>query len=296
MSALSQIEYRSRLTWRNYSNGQGCWELKMETMREPLTVYSSSLSGKAGLLDETKLVLQYLATGQSIDDVRGMVVEQNLLSKQSPHTRQAVWDAIRLRLAGMGDDHRIRRVARVVTSPQLTVQAQNLILFYELCRSQPLLADLTADCLYPLYAKGRSVIDKTDVITWLSFTAEAHTEIATWSPQTREKIASNYLSLVRDFGLLNGVQQKHFTQVYIPLPAFAYMLYDLHEQGLGTKDIIDSPAFRMLLIDHDDLMLLFADAARSNYVTFRRTGTIYDLVFHYASVDEVMERVTSKVS
>jgi hypothetical protein len=267
----------------------------METMREPTIVYSSSLSGKAGLLDETRQVLQYLAMGHSLDDIRRLVLDSNLLSKQSFHTRQSTWDAIHLRLAGVGDEHRIARLAHVIVSPTLTLQAQNLILFYELCRSQRLLADLTTDCLYPLYASGRSVIDKGDVIRWLSATAATHPEITTWSPQTCEKIASNYLSLVRDFGLLIGTNQKRITQVYVPLPAFLYTLYDLYEQGLSMKSIIDSSAFHLLLIDRDDLMLLLADATRAGYITFRHAGTIYDLTFHYPSIDEVLRHVAREV-
>src|SRR5262245_11938696 len=134
----------------------------METMR--MTVYSSSLSGKAGLLDETRQVLQQVAAGHTLDDVRAMVVDANLLIKQSRHTRQAVWDAIRLRLGGVGDEGRILQLAQVVTSPRFTTQAQNLVLFYELCRSQPLVADLTIDCLYPLYTRGRSVVDKSEIL------------------------------------------------------------------------------------------------------------------------------------
>jgi hypothetical protein len=268
----------------------------VQTVREQSIIYSSSLSGKAGLLDETRQVLQQIAAGYSLDEVRRMVLDSNLLSKQSQHTRKAVWDSIRLRLPGIDNAERLTRLARIVTSSGLTTQTQNLILFYELCRSQPLIADLTTDCVYPLYTSGRSAITQDDVIRWLTATSATHSEIATWSPQTREKVARNYLSLARDFGLLTGNQRKQISQVYVPLPAFLYILYDLATQGLGARAIIESDVFHLLLIDNDDLQLLLAEANRADYIIFRRAGTIYDLRFNYPSIDEVLRHATREVS
>ena len=255
------------------------------------SAYSSSFSGKAGLLEETRQVLFQLAAGHSLDEVRAMVVEQNILSKQSRYTRQGVWDAIRRRLIGIGKEARIFRLARIVTSSDYTLQAKNLILFYELCRSQQLLADLTTDCLFSLYTSGRSSIDKVDILNWLQQVSDRHPEITTWSPQTQVKIASNYLSMVRDFGLLSGTQQKRFMQVYVPLPTFLYLLYDLHDQGLSTRAILDSSIFHILLIDHEDLIMLLGDATRAGYITFRQSGDICDILFHYSSLDEVIQHV-----
>lgn len=267
----------------------------MQALKEQKFVYSSSLSGKAGLLEETRQVLQHLAMGQTLDEVRRLVLDANLFGKQSHHTRQATWDAVRLRLSGIGDMQRIHRLGQIISSASLTRQSQNLILFYELCRSQPLLADMTTDCLYPLYLSGRSVIDKGDVIKWLAATTASHPEIDTWSPQTREKIASNFLSLVRDFGLVTGTVQKRLAHLYVPLYTFIYIVYDLVAQGLSARAIIDSSSFHLVLIDRDDLFLMLADATKAGYLTFRQAGTIYDLTLQYRDIDEVLQHVAGEI-
>lgn len=80
-----------------------------------------------------------------------------------------------------------------------------------------LVYDLTTNCLYNLYQNGRSTVNKTDILNWLDQAAAAsHEEINGWSPQTKSKVASNYLTIARDFGLLEGVQQKSFARLYLP--------------------------------------------------------------------------------
>jgi len=124
------------------------------------TAYSSGLSSKGALLDETLAVLRQIDQGCDTDQVRTMVLEQDLLGKTTQSTRESVWDRIHSRY--LGDRARAHTLARmVVHAPDR--QTEKLVLFYEFCRASPLLRDTTIECVYARYAEGFSGIDKAVV-------------------------------------------------------------------------------------------------------------------------------------
>jgi hypothetical protein len=258
-------------------------------------LYSSKLSSKGSLLRETLQVMAALLANSSLQEVRTLVIEDNILLKQTIQTRGTIWRVIHARYLSGKSSPAVRVLARLAVS-SLPERDRYLILFYELAKSLPLVYDLTADCLYTLYTGGRSSVDKADVLAWLDRAqSNGHDEISGWSPQTKGKVASNYLTIVRDFGLLEGTQRKGFTRLYVPLPTFVYVLYRLKGEGQLTKAIVTSDDFKLFRMDQRDVYLLLDEATRAGYVTFQRAGDVYDLTFHYRNLTEVADELARQV-
>ena len=236
-----------------------------------------------------------LADGKSLDEIRNSALKENLFLKRTVQTNQTIWKAIHLRYLSSRTAGEIHTMARVATS-SLPERARLLALFYELARAVPLVHDLTSHCLYDLYEDGRSTVDKTDILSWLDQAqTRGHDEVGEWSPQTRGKVANNYLTVARDFGLLEGRQRKTFARVYVPLPAFVYVLYRLKEDGQTTRGIVESDHFRLFLMDQRDVYLLLDEATHAGYVTFQRAGSVYDLSFRRDSLDEVIDGFVTQI-
>lgn len=260
----------------------------MRAVQQAKIPYSSTLSGKGSLITETRSVLERLAAGDSLEAVRDQVLTANLLGKPTLSTRESVWSHIHRRYLSGRSEQDVQLLARIATS-SLSAQARQLILFYLFAQTDQLLSDFVVHLLYALYQAGRSAVDKADVFAWLDHeAAHGHAELRTWSPQTQTRIVQHLLSITRDFGLLEGVQQKRFRRLFVPLPAFVYVLYDQHATGLHGRDLLDADAFRLFLLDHDDVLHLLTEATQYDYVTFRRTESIYDLRLHFSSVAEAM--------
>lgn len=257
--------------------------------------YSSDLGNKTALLIETERVLTELAASGCLEEVRTRVIEDNILLKQTLETRRRTWETIYARYFSGKELSAIQTLARLTTS-LLPERDRHLILFYEVAKSLSLVYDLTVDCLYPLYVDGRSSVDKADVLAWLDRACvNGHDEIGEWSPQTKNKVASNYLTIARDFGLLEGTQRKVFTRLYVPLPTFIYVLYRLKDEGQPTKAMITSNDFKLFLMDQRDVYLLLDEATGAGYVTFQRAGDVYDLTLHYHNLTEVADELTRQV-
>jgi len=256
-------------------------------------IYSSALSGKGALLEETLTILRQIDQGYSAEQVRTMVIEQDLLGKMTLSTRRSVWKRIRERY--LRDEHHARVLARmVVHAPDR--QTERLVLFYEFCRSTPLLRDVTIECVYPRYAAGYTGIDKTAVQQYLDQITHAHPELTTWSPQTRKKVVSNLLTILRDFGLLRGTQRKEFARLYVPLPAFVYVLYRLADDGvIAPRQVLEAKDWQLFFLDKPDVIMLLDEATAAGHCTFKHQGDVYTLDLRYPSLEACVEALTAEV-
>jgi hypothetical protein len=257
------------------------------------SIYTTGLSAKTALLEETLAVLRQISQGDAITEVKERVIADDLLGKDTVSTRESVWKRIHARY--LSDDEYARTLARmVVHAPDL--QTQKLVLFYEFASSNPLLWDVVIECVYPRYAGGYALLDKSIIQQYLDEATEAHPEIAGWSPQTRAKIVSNILTILRDFGLLEGTQQKHFTRVYVPLPAFVYVLYRLVDEGVTTPTgIIQAPQWRLFFLDEEDVVTLLDEASATGHCNFKHQGDIYTLILTYPSLEVCVAALTGQV-
>jgi hypothetical protein len=75
-------------------------------------------------------------------------------------------------------------------------------------RQDILLTDLLQRVILPKWHSGERELTRGDIQKFLDNSEIDHPEISRWSRQTREKLASNTLTLLRDYGLLRGLRHS----------------------------------------------------------------------------------------
>jgi hypothetical protein len=256
-------------------------------------IYTATLSGKSAMLEETFAVLAELDRGHTVVEIKNMVLQEDLLGKLTASTRKSMWDHLHTRY--LVAQPRAATLARMVTR-STDRRAALLVLFYELCRSLPVLHDAVLGCVYPRYAAGYSTIGKADLQQHFDRLSDQHPEIGEWSPQTREKVVSNILTILRDFGLLTGSQSKQFTRLYVPLPAFVYAVYRLADSGVCTaQELLAHPDWRLFLLEPADVEHLLMEASVAGYCTYKARGDVYILDLRYPSLEACVETLTREV-
>jgi len=255
--------------------------------------YTATLSGKSTLLAETFAVLRELDRGHTVAAVKALVMEADLLGKLTQSTRKSVWDHLHTRY--LADETQAVTLARMVTrAPDR--QTASLVLYFEMCRSLPVLRDAVIGCIYPRYAAGFSGAGKADLQRFFDESAASHPEVTAWSPQTRDKVVSNILTILRDFGLLTGAQNKQFARLYMPLPAFVYVLYRLAGDGVRTaQGVLAHEDWRLFLLESADVQALLVEASAAGYCTFKVQGDVYILDLRFPSLEACVESLTGEV-
>jgi hypothetical protein len=256
-------------------------------------IYTSNLSRKGALVDESLIVLARINAGESLESIRQEVLEEDLLQKTTRATRHGVWKEIRSRY--LNDDEIAPPLARFVAHNQNPTTIR-LALLFEFCQSDHLLRDTILGCIYPRYEGGFSGVGKGEIQAFFDQLAPEHPEVTTWSPQTRDKVVSNILSILRDFGLLEGTQRKQFARLYIPIEAFVYALYRQRDRGAVTApEVVESDDWRLFLLDRNDVLALLTEASSAGHVVFKHQADVMDLAWTYPTLEACVEALVGKV-
>jgi len=147
------------------------------------------------------------------------------------------------------------------------------------------------------FSGGFTGVEISDLQTWLDSVEADHLEIRRWSPQTRKKVLSNILTVLRDFGLMAGTARKVFQPVYLPLPVFGYVLYRLHDvpQLPGPRGVISAPDWRLFFQDEEDVIALLNEAAAAGYCTFKRQGDVMTLDLRWSTREAYVAAIAGQV-
>lgn len=206
---------------------------------------------KPALLDETRqFLLSYARTGDVAGARRQLVSAE--LPQRSIYSRTTFAKIIRMRLVAWNpptwvlDD--LVSFAEDVHQPSL-----RSALLLHLARQDMLLYDLVQRVIVPRWESGERSVVRGDVQRFLDDSEMDHPEIGGWSHATREKLAGNALTLLRDHGLMRGSshsrQQKQIVEPVVPSPVVRHLVRLLGAEGLGTEEIVDHPDWHLWLWD-----------------------------------------------
>jgi len=244
-------------------------------MNKRIPKYTANITMGAALKEEARTILQQVHVGNSNERIKQQVMEETLLSKATIASRKNAWGLIEGRY--LKNPHcPTKLVAKIVTS-QRGASIVDLVLFYHCCLADILIYDVTVGLTYHRFISGAARIDKPDIISFLEERKGEHPEIEKFSQLTKDKIARNYLTLLRDFGLLEGKVIKYFKTVFVPIEFFVYVVYFLREQGIPTKAILSSDDFKLFFLSEEDVLRLMTEASRTPYLDFTSAGDIYNL-------------------
>ena len=175
--------------------------------------YTAALSSKAGLVDETLAALRYVVGGKSEDELRFAFLQEDLLGKDTHENRLTIWKRLHQRF--FVDWKQTILLAKVINWISNYDHAR-LFIYYDFCLSEAILYDAVTGPVYERFSNGFSGVEISDLQTWLDSIQSEHPEVTDWSPQTRKKVLSNVLAVLRDFGLMSGKVRKTFERVYVP--------------------------------------------------------------------------------
>jgi len=210
-------------------------------------LYLPSLASKAGLLDETRQFLQlYLRLGDLAATRRALIDGE--LPQRARETRATIVTVIQQRLSRwLPPDWVLADLAAFAAdTAQPTLQAALLL---HVVRQDALLYDFVQHSVVPRWGAGERMLIRADVQRFLDLAQPAHPEVDSWSHATREKLAGNVLSVLRDYGLLQGRDPKQIVEPFVPEAVTGHLVRLLHAEGCADDTLADHPDWRLFLWD-----------------------------------------------
>jgi hypothetical protein len=122
-------------------------------------------------------------------------------------------------------------------------------------RDEFLVRDFLAHWLYQQYVAGVYRVQPDDVLPYLQslISKKGVSWAGEWSSTTTNRVASGLLRIAADFDLLTGTTVKEFASYHLPDDSYLYLLHAIAQSEPNARRIIESPAWRLYLMDAGDV-------------------------------------------
>jgi hypothetical protein len=214
--------------------------------------YVASSALFSGILDETQLFLQtYAEQSGSLETRIGSAKQAlvgGLLPQRSRSSRISIIRRIQNRLTNWGPPAWVLDELAVFAG-QASKLALKAALLVHVCRQDRLLYCLVQALIVLQWQEGPRQITNADVHRFLDDERSRHPEIDTWSRQTRDRLGSTTLAILRDYGLLQGKVRKQSVEPIVPDAAANHLARLLRAEGVVEAGIPSHPDWRLWLWD-----------------------------------------------
>jgi hypothetical protein len=216
-------------------------------------VYLPNMASKAGLLDETRRFLLAYARLRDLAAVRDALIAHEL-PQRSRNTRVTIVKVIQQRLTRWSPPEWVSDdLALFAADRDYPSLAAALLL--HVVRQDALLNDFVQQVVAPRWESGDHLLVRADVQRFLDLALPEHPEIDTWSLATREKLAGNVLSILRDYGLLRGRERKQIVEPDVPLAVADHLARLLRAEGVPEAELVDHPDWQIWLWNRQRVQL-----------------------------------------
>jgi len=245
--------------------------------------YSSKIIKAGALLADTKTLLAQWDTSATVQANLIRIRHENLFGKASRSRIEDILAVFRQRY--LVEDEVIKALV-VLVRERLPSSVMDRILFFHAVKADPLLLDVVIDWLVPLQGQGISDVDVCDLqrllTTWVG---EGKTK-GDWSEETTCRVAQGLFSTLRDFGVLQGVVRKRIAPPYVPVPAFAYVMFYLKRHQPSGARLVEHPDWKPFFLHREGVERFLFEAHQQGLLEYHAAGSVTRLSFPATSLEE----------
>ena len=225
-------------------------------------MYNTDINRARSLINETKIIFKEINNKSTIEEIKKLIIDENILTIRASSTRQAAFRSIKKRFF---PNNKIDiAIYRFINSSKISKDAKNFLIYYKTAKSDELIYDLTVKKLYNKLKLNESTINTKEILSFFDENVEDHSEISKWSINTKIRLARHYLSIMKDFKFLKGSRVKIILKPQIPLETILYIVFFLKENGILPENILNHDDFKLFLLDYRELITLINIVIREN--------------------------------
>lgn len=245
--------------------------------------YSSKIIKGGALLADTKTLLANWDLAASDSDNLERMRRENHLGKVSRSRVEDVLTAFRQRFL---TDSTLMRALVLLVRGKLSATSLDRILYFHAAQADNLLHDVVVDVLLPLQMKGITDIDVLDLQKPLRKWRNEGKTTGEWSDATIMRIAQGLLSTLRDFGVLRGAVNKQIAPAYLPVDAFAYLMFFLKLRHPSGARLVALPDWKLFFLSVEGVERFLFEAHQRELLEYHAAGSVTRLTFPVGTLEE----------
>ena len=107
-----------------------------------------------------------------------------------------------------------------------------------------------------------------------------------WSEYTITRISRGLLAALRDFGVLEGAVHKKISAAYLPIEAFAYIVFYLKQHQPSGAKLIELPDWKLFFLRRDGVERFLFEAHQRELLEYHVAGSVTRLTFPAETLEE----------
>ena len=264
--------------------------MTMITEKEAQRKYSTAISKGAGLIEETRRLLEQWRPDEPFDDFTRRVQTEGMLGNSTAYrTRDIVRRVFAPRFLRPSD--KPARILQWVLASNLPGGVFTELLFVFAARRDPLVYDFTTREYWPAVRRGRPVMD-TDPM--LSFLSEAHSDGRLdnqWSEKVSVRIARCVLGLLRDVGLLREVVRgrREIVNYRMSDEGAAILARELNEAGVTDSSLCNHPDWGLFGMTPSEAAERLDGIGEHRGVIVQRAGSVVHFTWIVKSIEDLID-------
>ena len=251
--------------------------------REAEHVYTSRIIKAGALLPDAKTLLSHWDSSESAQTNLQRLQRENVFGKAS---RSRVEDIVAIFRQRYLTEPSVTRALVTLAKMRHPASALDRILYFHAARADRLLHDVVTEILVPMNAGGLSDINVDEIQkTVARWVKEGKTNSA-WNENTTCRVTQGLMSALRDFGILQGAVHKRIAPTYVPVTAFAYVMFYLKiNQPSGTR-LVEHPDWRLFFLPREGVERFLFESHQRSLLEYHAAGSVTRLSFPVPTLEE----------
>jgi hypothetical protein len=184
------------------------------------------------------------------------------------------------------------KLLRPLEDREIEIEIIRPAYYWLTARSEKLLYDFVAQELFVANKHHDPNVRINETARWITSRLQAQRQ--RWTPTVTLKVARGLLAALRDFGILEGASKKRISPSYLPVEAFAYIAFCLHDLGVSGEALVSHRDWRLFLMSPAVVERLFIEASQRRLLQFEAAGKIYRVEFPVTNLEAYADVVARR--
>jgi len=251
---------------------------KTKSVEPRKKVITALLSRQGAMLEELKRIIGELDLNCAREEIRQLVIENNFLNRPSLSSRKEVNRKLSERYFRRNTPKLNKTFIQAIRSSSAST-AFALLAYTMFLWNDALTLILGLQWLAPKLKGELFEAATSDIIRELDYLSREYQAITGWSEVTRKRVASHYLSLLRDCGFATGAAKKVLRKPYIPPQVILFGARLIIGGGETAEHVPEHMLFKAMGLEVDEVLENLYELNREGMVRFATQGGIVHLDF-----------------
>src|ERR1017187_143866 len=245
--------------------------------------YTSRIIKAGALIGDTKTLLSHWDLDTSVDENRSRVRRENIFGKAS---RSRVEDILGIFRQRYLSEASVTKALVTLVRGKFPTAALDRLFYFHSARNDRLLHDAVTEILVPMQAQGLVHVTVQDLHRSLTKWVDEGKTTSRWSESTVSHAVRGLMSALRDFGVLQGAVNKKIAPAYLPIEAFAYVVFYLKQHQPSGAKLIELPEWNLFFLRREGVERFLFEAHQRGLLEYHVVGFKQESLHSFPAQEE----------